>query len=268
MSEKEEKRVYCTNMQEDDPIIERFMKEYLQEKAEAGQEGKAEDIVVNFDISYPDGRCETHTCGSESYIFGGDDGSCINNKMEPEEMKCCYSDADINITEKECHQKDDVCKCNSSTEDNFMKSESCNVNMHDYYEEYEKEKWLNCEDEWGANNNCCYHEKERRKIEGKITVIATICSKEGTKIKGVKINLYKLNGICPQLVESKVTDCEGKVVFCNVPEGSYRVIQLIDKRYFEKPKYINWNEVTIDECTRESCIYAINRIKNPRQCRR
>ncbi len=37
MSEEKGKRVYCTNMQDDDPIIERFMKEYLQEKAEAKQ---------------------------------------------------------------------------------------------------------------------------------------------------------------------------------------------------------------------------------------
>lgn len=101
MSEEKGKRVYCTNMQDDDPIIERFMKEYLQEKAEAKQEGKTEDIVVNFDISYPDGRCETHTCGSESYVFGENDDSCINSKIEAEEMKCYYSDADINVTEKE-----------------------------------------------------------------------------------------------------------------------------------------------------------------------
>ena len=273
MSEEKGKRVYCTNMQDDDPIIERFMKEYLQEKAGAKQEGKTEDIVVNFDISYPDGRCETHTCGSESYVFGENDDSCINSKIEAEEMKCYYSDADINVTEKEYDESEDDHICNDCKEEESVKQEPCNVNTSEYYEEYESQKWLNCEDEWTENNNCGYSVKDKKdkckkEVKGVITVISALHSKEGTKIKGVKVNLYKLNGICPELVDSKVTDCDGKVVFCNIPEGAYRVIELIDKRYFEKPQYINWNEVTIDECTTESCIYIINKIKNQRKCRR
>ena len=32
MSEEKGKRVYCTNMQDDDPIIERFMKQNKKEK--------------------------------------------------------------------------------------------------------------------------------------------------------------------------------------------------------------------------------------------
>ncbi len=154
MSEEKGKRVYCTNMQDDDPIIEKFMKEYLQEKEEVKQEGKTEDIVVNFDISYPDGRCETHTCGSESYVFGENeqegktedivvnfdisypdgrcethtcgsesyvfgenDDNCINSKIEAEEMKCYYSDADINVTEKEYDASEDDHICNECKEE-------------------------------------------------------------------------------------------------------------------------------------------------------
>ena len=241
MSEEKGKRVYCTNMKDDDPIIERFMKEYLQEKAEAKQEGKTEDIVVNFDISYPDGRCETHTCGSESYIFGENDDSCINSKIEAEEMKCYYSDADINVTEKEFDNAEDNHICNECKEEEYVSEEPYDVNTSDYYEHYERQKWLNCEDEWNENNNCGCAVKDkkdkcRKEVKGVITVISALHSKEGTKIKGVKVNLYKLNGVCPKLVDSNVTDCDGKVVFCNVPEGAYRVIELIDKRYFEKPQ--------------------------------
>ena len=47
------------------------------------------------------------------------------------------------------------------------------------------------------------------------------------------MNLYKLNGISPQLVQSIETDENGRAVFSNVPKGSYRIIELIDKRYFE-----------------------------------
>ncbi|MFR2301327.1 MAG: prealbumin-like fold domain-containing protein, partial [Clostridium paraputrificum] len=168
---------------------------------------------------------------------------------------------------------DDDHICNDCKEEESVKQEPCNVNTSEYYEEYESQKWLNCEDEWTENNNCGYSVKDKKdkckkEVKGVITVISALHSKEGTKIKGVKVNLYKLNGICPELVDSKVTDCDGKVVFCNIPEGAYRVIELIDKRYFEKPQYINWNEVTIDECTTESCIYIINKIKNQRKCRR
>lgn len=282
MSKEQGKRVYCTNMQEDDPIIERFMKDYLQEKAEAEQVGKAEDLIVNFDISYPDGRCETHSCGSEGYIFGEEDNSCINNKIEAEEMKCYYSNADINITEKECPPVEEKSCCNDHEEEychNEIKEDDCpeptqcNGDMNDYYEDYEREKWLNCEEEWSESNSCGFlsenkEDKCRKEVKGTITVITTLCDKEGTRLKGVKVNLYKLNGICPELVDSTITNCDGKAVFCNVPEGAYRIIELIDKRYFEKPQYINWNEVTIDECTTESRIYVINRIRNQRQCRR
>lgn len=285
MKEEKGKKVYCTNMQEDDPVIEKFMKEYLQEKTEAEQEGEVEDIVVNFDISYPDGRCEAHTCGSDSYLFGGEDKSCINSKIEAEEMKCYYSDADIEKMNKEYppeekYPQEEKYHEEKVYEDNKKEMELCEEPKEsesygfecDYYDEDEKEKWINCEDEWIENkNDHCDKIDEckcKREVKGSITVYSTLCSKEGTRIKGLKINLYRLNGICPKLVDSKVTDCDGKIMFCDVPEGAYRVIQLIDKNYFEKPQYINWNEVTIDECTTETTIYAINRIINKRQCRK
>lgn len=100
------------------------------------------------------------------------------------------------------------------------------------------------------------------KIIGEIIVYSVLLSKEGKGIEGVKINLYKLSGISPKLVDSKYTDGEGKVIFCKLEEASYRVIELIDRKYFKKPSYSKWNEVRIDEFNREGLVYAINKSKN------
>ncbi|MGG7176645.1 hypothetical protein ACQPU1_03555 [Clostridium paraputrificum] len=315
MENEKGKKIYCTNMKDSDPVIEKFMKEYLKEKQEIGEGVREDDLIVNFDISYPDGLNENHTCGSESKVFGGVDSGCIESKIDAEEMKCYYSDTDIDIKipsvdrekdsiveeeykyeeeekleERKCdyddhreveqeefyeedisssyceeiekkhvEEYDDTCECSS---------------VQSFFEEEEDNKWLNCEDEWNEVNRVdCYENKEkeyecRKKIQGEIVVYSTLTVKEGTRIKGVKINLYKLNGVCPELVDSKETNCDGKVIFTCVPEGSYRVIQLIDKRYFDKPSYINWNEVTIDECNNRSIIFAVNKIKNQRCCRK
>lgn len=101
-----------------------------------------------------------------------------------------------------------------------------------------------------------------KKISGEIIVHSVLLSKDGIGIKEIKINLYKLCGLSPRLVDSKFTDRDGKVVFYNLEEGSYRVIQLIDKNHFQKPVYLKWNEVRIDEFNDEGLIYAINKPKN------
>lgn len=100
-----------------------------------------------------------------------------------------------------------------------------------------------------------------KKVSGKIIVYSVLLSKEGKGIEGVKINLYKLSGLSPKLVESKYTDREGKVIFCKLEEASYRVIELIDRTCFQKPSYLKWNEVSIDEFNREGLVYAINKSK-------
>lgn len=286
MSEKKEKRVYCTNMEENDPIIEKLMQEYLQEKAESGQEVSPSDLIVNFDISYPDGSSKNHTCGSEGYIFGDNEENYIDRDIDPEEMKNYYGDKEDILKEEECEStcsnreelEDKICDENYSS---YFKDEKCDIEKDNTYSEYYEEedlgKWLNCEDEWTECNknsieDICKEEKkiecERvKKVEGKICVYSVLGCKEGTRIKGVKVNLYRLNGITPELISSKITDCDGKVVFSNIAEGAYRIIQLIDKRYFEKPRYVNWNEVTIDCCNKESTIYVINIIKINRCCK-
>lgn len=96
---------------------------------------------------------------------------------------------------------------------------------------------------------------------GEIIVTSILECEEHEYLKGVKINLYKINGLSPVLVKSKVTDEEGKVIFSGVEEGCYRIIEIIDKRYFEKPKYINWNEIIIDNTNKKQKIVVVNKFK-------
>lgn len=98
-------------------------------------------------------------------------------------------------------------------------------------------------------------------IGGKITVVVRLGDKKGKAISEAKINLYALNGLSPKLVSSKLTNRSGVVVFDSLPEGSYRVIEIVNRKYFEKPTYIQWNEVTISKDLQEGSIIIVNKIK-------
>lgn len=125
--------------------------------------------------------------------------------------------------------------------------------LKEYYNDY-KNYYSNYE----------YHEVdcEDSEILGKITVISRLANKNRTLISAAKINLYVLNGVSPKLVESKCTDNNGQVVFENLKKGSYRVIAIVNRKYFEKPTYCPWNEVTIDKSTKETVIEVVNKIKS------
>ena len=311
MNKEDKDRVFCTNMSESDPIIERFMREYLKEKEEHENKSKCksgEDIIVNFDVTYPDGVTNSYTCGRESDVFGGrEEKSCINMKIHPEEMKSHFSESvekdipceDIYNKNMNRREKFNQSKCESRSEERHQYNQDYKYNEKEYNtepkheqrkheksphkEEYNESNWINCESELRKMANLAkesseynnineyedrknnYEEKKKeKKVTGNVRVYSTFINKFGKKIKGVKINLYKLNGISPQLVDSKETDCNGMVLFSDIPEGSYRVIELIDKRYFQKPIYINWNEVTISSCENEFVIYVINNLKKMR----
>ena len=96
---------------------------------------------------------------------------------------------------------------------------------------------------------------------GKILVTSVLEFEENEYLQGVKINLYKINGLSPVLIKSKITNEEGNVIFSELEEGCYRIIEIIDKRYFEKPKYINWNEIMIDNINKNQKVVVINKIK-------
>lgn len=98
---------------------------------------------------------------------------------------------------------------------------------------------------------------------GKIVVTSILECEEHELLQGVKINLYKISGLSPVLIESKITDDEGKVIFEGIENGCYRIIEIVDKRYFEKPKYLKWNEFIIDDGNKEQKIVVINKNKLP-----
>lgn len=100
--------------------------------------------------------------------------------------------------------------------------------------------------------------------DGRIIVKSIIDYGKREVLSGVKINLYEINGLSPVLIKSDITDKRGKVIFKNIQEGNYRVIEIIDKKYFEKPKYVNWNEIIINRRNREKKILIVNRIKSCR----
>ena len=111
-------------------------------------------------------------------------------------------------------------------------------------------------------NKSYYMNKKRNvEIKGKIRVVSKLGDRNGSNISDAKINLYALNGLSPKFISSKVTDKNGVVIFDNLSEGSYRVIEIVNRKYFEKPTYIQWNEVTINDELQEENIIVVNRVK-------
>lgn len=251
-------------MDKNDDTIRRFMNEYLQDGSETPI-CKKEDLIVNFDITYPDGMVENHTCREESEVFGRDDEGCIKSKIEAEEMKFYYKAA--SEYPSECEIKESTKKETSNFESSGIDLNEYKVTKeklrNNYYEEDkslqdEYMKWNNCSDE-GEEKNKDICEKEE--VKGEIFVYVTLGSKEGIKLKGVTINLYEINGACPELVACAETDSNGCASFSNVSKGSYRIEELINNKYFHKPIYIKWNETKIDEDYKCTTIYIINKIK-------
>lgn len=110
----------------------------------------------------------------------------------------------------------------------------------------------------GKENKECLDVK---KVKGKITVYAKLGDVKGTCISDAKINLYALNGLSPKLISSKFTDKNGIVIFDNLEEGSYRIIEIVNRKYFEKPTYVQWNEVTINKYLEAEEIIVVNKIR-------
>ena len=109
-----------------------------------------------------------------------------------------------------------------------------------------------------------YHVEDEECVfnQGKIIVKSLIDYGKREVLSGVKINLYKINGLSPVLIKSDFTDKRGKVIFKNIQDGNYRVIEIVDKRYFEKPKYVNWNEITINRRNREKKIVIVKKLNH------
>ena len=112
-------------------------------------------------------------------------------------------------------------------------------------------------------NTRIFDERINEKVEekGRIDILCRLGGKEGVELKGARINIYLLNGVSPKLYDSKFSDGEGKVIFSNLPNGCYRIISIVDRRFFEKPAYYNWNEVTIDSNSKKANIVIVNKLK-------
>ena len=113
-----------------------------------------------------------------------------------------------------------------------------------------------------SENKEIKHEIKKEVFNNGIILVKAIIDCGNKEIlKGVKINLYKINGLSPIFIKSKITNENGEVIFSNIEEGSYRIIELINKEYFEKPRYINWNEITIDRNNKREKILIVNKLK-------
>ncbi|MDY6012555.1 prealbumin-like fold domain-containing protein [Clostridium sp.] len=106
-----------------------------------------------------------------------------------------------------------------------------------------------------------YNCSENKNIKGTIIVHTLMDSINGEKLKGIKINLYRINGVSPYLISSKYSDENGIVKFSNIEDGNYRVIEIINKKLYEKPSYVKWNEINISNYLKEETIYVINKKK-------
>lgn len=96
---------------------------------------------------------------------------------------------------------------------------------------------------------------------GKIVVFDKLDHINGVQLEGAQINLYKLSGSNPELVEAKMTDNSGKAIFNDLDEGNYRVIAIVDKQFFQRPEYYRWNEINIDATNKEDTVIVVNKIK-------
>lgn len=278
MEKKSINKTCVTNMEEKDPIINKYMNDYMKSIQEFEDVKGTDKLIVNFDITYPDGRCENFTCNGISNVFGNSKKNSHDNKEK-------------SIKENKVQEHDDKKKRKkflSNVEKEFEKCKKYSQNKDYYYEdenydeyEYIQNEYAEFFDEYKKNFECvklnkndkctddkinCKKEEKYEKIDmeeraGEINVYAYLGNIRGIELKGVSINLYKINGICPELIDCKKTDCNGKVCFENVKEGNYRIIELIDKNYFAKPTYANWNEVNVTKDNKCFTIYVINKMK-------
>jgi len=157
------------------------------------------------------------------------------------------------------NQNDDSTNASMSAEDSKIKY--CESNDKNCTFEILKEKKEELKTKEGILNTNSKKIDNNAVRTGEIIVTSVLESEEHKCLKGVKINLYKINGLSPVLIKSKITDENGNAIFSELGEGCYRIIEIVDKRYFEKPKYINWNEIIIDSINNNQKVVVINKIK-------
>ncbi|GIM27464.1 hypothetical protein CPJCM30710_01300 [Clostridium polyendosporum] len=127
--------------------------------------------------------------------------------------------------------------------DDISKSHSKSSRKHD------------CDD---MSSKSCSKSHKRR---GRIAVTSVLGCSEREPISGVTIVLFRVVGCSLEFVDAEVTNANGRVVFNNLRDGIYKVVQLIRRCIFEEPIFLPTDQVTIDEDNREFDIIIINKIK-------
>ncbi|MGL5352321.1 MAG: hypothetical protein ACRDA5_03230 [Clostridium sp.] len=219
------------------------------------------EIQYSEEGSYVESFEEKHREYDEFYKSQGLD---INNTLDfDNNEQYCNESNNSRRSNVESFSK----KSDDSNRFESLANEASENYIKDYkgtYEEFDSKCHIYCEEDY--KNECGDILKEDinntfKEIKGEIRAFVRLDNKNGVEIKGAKVNLYSLNGVCPKLHDSKLTDCNGEVIFSCLENGCYRVISIVDRRYFEKPIYINWNEVTIDNCVKDAKVGIVNKIK-------
>ncbi|MGG7144358.1 calcium-binding protein [Clostridium nigeriense] len=211
-----------------------------------------ENIVVENNRVEEDNLIESEVEDSIS------DSSTINTENPWEEEKfsrnyhSIYAEIENNLEEKYSSKSKENDVANDSVEEKYIDT-SNKENNNEYFNENEDNNFYKETRE--------YPKKEAVEERGTIEVFSKLGGKEGVELKGARINLYLLNGVSPKLYDSKFTDSLGKVTFDNLPNACYRIISIVDRRFFEKPIYYNWNEVIIDKNNKNSTVLVVNKIK-------
>ena len=163
-----------------------------------------------------------------------------------------YKEENSSVNDMNIYKEDD------ETED-LLNNNNIDSKNH-YFDDY-REPNINYYNNDGQDAYGSKCDESNKVTKGKIKVSVKLGDENGIVIKSAKINLYELNGVSPKLYASKLTDCNGEVIFENLENGCYRVISLVDRRFFEKPLYTTWNEVTIDKHYKEASVCVVNRVK-------
>lgn len=96
--------------------------------------------------------------------------------------------------------------------------------------------------------------------DGTLVVHCVFDDVENSVVNKIKLKLYKLTGVSPQLECVKETDEQGNCIFKGLSFGYYRIIEYVDRKKI-KVKYLPWNEFEINKDNLYVVINIRNKIK-------
>lgn len=209
---------------------------------------KSEDFS-NVSVSMSDGFTVELEGNSSSKVN-------VKRKEYDEFVECTSGEFYYESPDVAGDEDDDLLNLDVTEEDDDLLNGCVDNGYQEVCKEEPRGKKINVEE----CNDCSSSETYNKSL-GKIIVYDKLGHINGTELEGAQINLYKLTGINPKPVSTKMTDSCGKVIFSDLEDGNYRVIAIVDKRYFERPEYFRWNEITIDCTNKEDTVIVVNKIR-------